>query len=77
MHFTVNDILYWKEDGSVLPRQRILDGRNRFAVGKKGKEDNWFGFLHVKFENLGLGCQTVMGRVNKFLWENTLSSSVS
>lgn len=35
MHFTVDNISYWKEDGSVLPRQRILDGRNRFAVGKR------------------------------------------
>lgn len=44
---------------------------------EKGKEDNWFGFLHGKFEDLGLGCQTAMGHVNKFMWENSLSPSVS
>lgn len=38
MRFTVDDIFYWKKDGRILPRQRILDARNRFAsVKRKGK----------------------------------------
>lgn len=32
MHFTVDDISYWKE---VFCQDRILGGRNRFAVGKR------------------------------------------
>lgn len=35
MHFTVDDILYWKKDRSILPRQRILDGTDRFALGER------------------------------------------
>lgn len=39
MHFIVDDILYWKKDGSILPRQRILDERNRFALGKRKRRN--------------------------------------
>ena len=35
MHFTVDYILYWKKDRSILPRQRILDGTDRFALGER------------------------------------------
>lgn len=31
MHFTVDDILYWRKNGSILPRVlRVLDGGTDF-----------------------------------------------
>lgn len=63
MHFIVDDILYWKKDGNILQRQRILDARNRLASGERKGRNMISLFFHMlslrltyllAVENLGL-----------------------